>query len=822
MFGSIKRFGKDRKGAFAMQFALMAIPLTVCTGLAIDGGRAFLARFELASALDAAALAVGSTYNAGADLEAIAKKFVNTNFRTEHDDPIDVQLVTTDTSVTVKGKVTINTYFMPLVGQPHVTVEAESEVRRGGSNIEVAVALDVTGSMSGARIAGLKDAAQVLVDEVVNVSQTPYFSKIAIVPWSAQVHVGATNVDATAPVELRGTPTGPTSVTAASWRKTATTTKTVSQAGWRTTATAGGKSISGVSWKNGSSYSISGITKTNSNTRIRIQTSSNPGYANGDTVYITGANGSFTGLNGNMYKVADRTTTSPYYYWLQDIGTSTYTTPPSGSSAGTAGTSQRCYDTACNVAITTSSSHTLSVGDYAHVTGVSGFTAVNNANDESWVVAAVPSTTIFTITMPGVPGPSLSQTYSTSSSDKASECLVSDCRYRVTTSAAHGLSASDYVFIWGMSEGSGTTSAMTAANASSTIDSPSGSVFYLPGNGVNYKDWSSGGSVAACALSTCNTQVTITGQTFAVNDYVRIDGATGLTGINNCTVSTSGQCSSGSNLAWQVSAVSGDVYTLADTTPALSGMSGTYGSSGAAQCTTYGCNRMYFLNASNSPRLYQPSNCLVERYGDEAYTDVGPSTAPLGMLYSGDGACDTSNYVTPLTSNTARLTAAVNALSVGGSTAGQMGIAWAWYMLSPNFADVWDKEDENKPKAYTASELAKIAILMTDGEFNFATCNGVSNSSISSSICVPDDAGDNTVGKHYAFKQAEKMCDAMKAQDITIYTVGLELDTSLYSDDFLLKCASSPAHAFLAANVTELKDAFAKIAINISKLRIAR
>ena len=61
MFRSIGKFAANTRGAFAMQFALLAIPLTVCTGLAIDGGRAFLARFELASALDAAALAVGST-----------------------------------------------------------------------------------------------------------------------------------------------------------------------------------------------------------------------------------------------------------------------------------------------------------------------------------------------------------------------------------------------------------------------------------------------------------------------------------------------------------------------------------------------------------------------------------------------------------------------------------------------------------------------------------------------------------------------------------------------------------------------------------------
>jgi hypothetical protein len=149
MLGSIGKFTKNRSGAFAMQFALMAVPLCVCTGLAIDGGRAFLARFELAAALDAAALAVGSTQdNEDADLDAIARKFVEMNFKTAHDDPIALELVEIggeDEAMMLRGSVSINTFFMPLVGQPYVTVEAESEVRRGGANVEVALALDVTG-----------------------------------------------------------------------------------------------------------------------------------------------------------------------------------------------------------------------------------------------------------------------------------------------------------------------------------------------------------------------------------------------------------------------------------------------------------------------------------------------------------------------------------------------------------------------------------------------------------------------------------------------------------------------------------------------------
>ena len=128
MSGSIRKFIRDTKGAFAMQFALMAVPLCVCTGLAIDGGRAFLAHYELASALDAAALAAGSTLDEDADLDEVARLFVEKNFKTQHDEPIDLELILSDDDdvLTLQGTVKINTFFMPLVGQPYVEVSAES------------------------------------------------------------------------------------------------------------------------------------------------------------------------------------------------------------------------------------------------------------------------------------------------------------------------------------------------------------------------------------------------------------------------------------------------------------------------------------------------------------------------------------------------------------------------------------------------------------------------------------------------------------------------------------------------------------------------
>ena len=63
----------------------------------------------------------------------------------------------------------------------------------------------------------------------------------------------------------------------------------------------------------------------------------------------------------------------------------------------------------------------------------------------------------------------------------------------------------------------------------------------------------------------------------------------------------------------------------------------------------------------------------------------------------------------------------------------------------------------------------KVAVLMTDGEFNYSTCSGVA----SGTLCTATDE----------FTQAEAICQAMKDQKITIYTVGLGIDTSLYADE---------------------------------------
>lgn len=828
MFGVLTKFARDRRGAFAMQFALMVVPLCACTGLAIDGGRAFLARFELASAIDAAALAAGSIpEEQDADLEAVARKFVEMNFKTLHDEPVVLELVEIggeDEALMLRGSVKINTFFMPIIGQTYVNVEAESEIRRGGANVEVTLALDVTGSMGGGRITALRSASKILIDEVVSTAQTPFYSKVAIVPWAQSINIANGSDDyvtSTALAELRGDIRGSTSITDVNWRNGATTTKTISSAGWRTNS---GRAISDVGWQDGTTLNtVIGITKTNSNTRIRIHTSADTSYVNGNTVIISGANGSYTGLNGNMYKVADRSSSPPWYFWLQNVGTSTYTTPPAGATNGTDGTLQRCFYTDCTVRVT-ASSHGFSTNDLIYLNNVNmtgAGTEVNNTWGTTWVVTNR-DTNNFSLN--GTFGPNF-KAYS--SNGTASECFVADCRYTVTTSAAHDFSASDRIYIWGVTDdtSSGSMTINTLSGTSISPDSPAGSTFYLPGDGRNYYRRSSGGSVAECARNDCRTVVTSGAHGLATGDKVEMRNIVGPTGFNygtNAVYNTSGTpVALGTNTAdrryWTITRLSDDQFTIDDSKPSLNNVSAVFSSTGAptVQCLDYGCARMFYRENAAS---YMASTCLVERPGGQAYTDASTSGTGerLGILYTSNGACSTSNYVTPLTSNKTRLKAAIDDLVTSGGTAGQLGAAWGWYMISPNFADIWDDEVENKPAAYETEDLIKVMVLMTDGEFNYQSCYGIQKSlrptAFSSANC----------DSRSEFAQAQTICTNMKAAGVVIYTVGMQLGTSTDTIDFLTDCASNSQYAHLASDTATLQVAFKKIAQSISRLRISR
>ena len=185
-----------------------------------------------------------------------------------------------------------------------------------------------------------------------------------------------------------------------------------------------------------------------------------------------------------------------------------------------------------------------------------------------------------------------------------------------------------------------------------------------------------------------------------------------------------------------------------------------------------------------------------------------------------------SNTIVPLTNNKTLLKDQIDLLQAAGSTAGHLGVAWGWYLLSPYWGSLWPAASQ--PASYSDLALLdarglpllrKIVVLMTDGEFNTAYCNGViSGNSASGSGSTSDHiACDATNGT--SFQQAESLCTNMKASGILVYTIGFTL-ASQSAWDLMTNCATYASHAYLASTGDELRQVFREIATRIASLRL--
>ncbi|THD54010.1 MAG: hypothetical protein E8A12_17990 [Phenylobacterium sp.] len=247
----------------------------------------------------------------------------------------------------------------------------------------------------------------------------------------------------------------------------------------------------------------------------------------------------------------------------------------------------------------------------------------------------------------------------------------------------------------------------------------------------------------------------------------------------------------------------------------------------AAPCVDQpGCTKMKFTSASGSPPTYNVSNCVSERTGAQAFTDASYSGAPVGWVYPpSDNPCISAS-IQPLTSDKPTLHNMIGTLTAGGSTAGHIGVAWGWYMISPNWGGLFPSASQGA--AYGTPNTLKVMILMTDGAFNTAYCKGA--------ISNPSSATDGSAGgsnEHTAcaspngdsFTQAQALCTAMKAppNNVLIYTVGfLHGGADPQAQAILANCATDAAHAYLPTTGAQLQVAFQAIAADLNKLRISQ
>src|SRR5690606_25598871 len=189
------RFLGDESGSFAMVFGVMALVLIALGGAVVDYVSLEQSRNRAQLALDAAVLSLQPEITRpGFDEESIRaraealviERIGNPDIRAEID---QVSIDPVNGSLFLSGIFVTQTSFVRLVGVPELAARFSSEAIRGILDIEVAVALDITGSMDGQRIVDLKAAATRLVDSVVQDDQTLNMTRMALVPYAQAVNV---------------------------------------------------------------------------------------------------------------------------------------------------------------------------------------------------------------------------------------------------------------------------------------------------------------------------------------------------------------------------------------------------------------------------------------------------------------------------------------------------------------------------------------------------------------------------------------------------------------------------------------------------------
>ena len=198
----VGRLFRNERGAVAVQFAILLLPLTVMSFGLFDISRASIAKQQLQDALDAATLlAARSSAVNDAGLQAVGQPALTANLSSLSDATLQ------STTFHINGNfidssatVTVHPIIANLWMNGDMNVTANSQVVRTSNHAEVALVLDNTGSMGQTlggqtKITALRTAAQGLVNTLSAAairSGDPNAVKIGVVPFSMTVNVGST------------------------------------------------------------------------------------------------------------------------------------------------------------------------------------------------------------------------------------------------------------------------------------------------------------------------------------------------------------------------------------------------------------------------------------------------------------------------------------------------------------------------------------------------------------------------------------------------------------------------------------------------------
>lgn len=201
-----RSFLQDRSGNLAILFVFMSTALFLFVGGAVDYTRWNAVRADMIESMDAASLAVAKLAEADeslstAQLKEYGEKFFKENFEYENklkpgwniEFDVDDEAVI-DTCITGD----LDTLLLRVAGIYELNIDKCVQVTpQGAGRIELAMVLDVTGSMgsndsNGAyKMTSLRNAVTTLLDVLFEEEETSDRVRIGVVPFNTHVNVGA-------------------------------------------------------------------------------------------------------------------------------------------------------------------------------------------------------------------------------------------------------------------------------------------------------------------------------------------------------------------------------------------------------------------------------------------------------------------------------------------------------------------------------------------------------------------------------------------------------------------------------------------------------
>ena len=397
---------------------------------------------------------------------------------------------------------------------------------------------------------------------------------------------------------------------------------------------------------------------------------------------------------------------------------------------------------------------------------------------------------------------------------------ISKATQAVVTSNSHGFSAGDYIYVGSVAGGGFTAITEGIYRVGTSPGTNSFNLMRADNTAVDSSGYTgtytaSSGKMTKCVNATCKIVITTSGNhNFADTDIVLIKSS-GATYFNNKYI--------------EVSEKGDTTFVPKGVSPLTANIMGT---GGTAYCTKYGCSYYRFTNKNSVLTTFQPTECAVERTtATDAYLDTSPATSKVGIQYAPSNgvyytpitleACPV-NALQPLTPTKDTLNKLVDDFVVQGSTAGHIGLAWAWYMLSPDFTGgITGWPTISAPAAWDDDDTIKAIILMTDGEFNTMYDYGVP-----SSDAAYVNTANQSINVAYATSlvQASNLCTEIKLPkyDTLLYVVGFGITDGSTFDNELEKCATKPSMYKTASDAATLKAAFAEIADSLTELRVSK